>query len=199
MVGVSGIVLAAGSSTRLGQPKQLLELEGRPLLQHAIDAAEGAGLFDVVVVLGHRADEVGAAVCVSKGTRLVVNPEYAEGQATSLKTGLRAADPDSRAAIILLGDQPGVDAASLRALFDVYERSEAPVVQAAYSGRPSHPVLFDRSLWADLEAIEGDKGARDLLKEHPEWIVRVELGGEAPKDLDTWEDYAHLKKARGDV
>lgn len=194
MIGVSGIVLAAGSSSRLGQPKQLLDLEGRPLLQHAIDAAEGAGLFDVVIVLGHRADDVAAAVTISEGTRVVVNPDYAEGQATSLRTGLRAADPKSKAAIVLLGDQPAVNAVSLRALVDAYERSEAPIVQAAYSGRPSHPVLFDRSLWADLEAIEGDKGARDLLKNNPEWIDKVELGGETPWDVDTWQDYERLKE-----
>lgn len=194
MIGVSGIVLAAGTSSRLGQPKQLLDLEGRPLLQHAIDAAEGAGFFDVLVVLGHRAGDVADAITISKGTRVVVNPDYAEGQATSLRAGLRAADPKSRAAVVLLGDQPAVDAVNLRALVDTYERSEAPIVQAAYSGRPGHPVLFDRSLWADLEAIEGDKGARDLLKNHPEWIVRVEFGGEVPKDLDTWEDYERLRK-----
>lgn len=194
MIGVSGIVLAAGSSSRLGQPKQLLDLEGRPLLQHAIDAVEGAGLFDVVVVLGHRADDVAAAVTMSEGTRVVVNPDYAEGQATSLRTGLQAADPKSKAAIVLLGDQPAVDAASLRALADAYERTESPIVQAAYSGRPGHPVLFDRSLWADLEAIEGDKGARDLLKDNPEWVVKVELGGEVPRDLDTWQDYERLKE-----
>lgn len=194
MIGVSGIVLAAGSSSRLGQPKQLLDLEGRPLLQHAIDAAEGAGLFDVLIVLGHRADDVAAAVTISEGTRVVVNPDYAEGQATSLRTGLQAADPKSKAAIVLLGDQPAVNAVSLRALADAYERTESPIVQATYSGRPGHPVLFDRSLWADLEAIEGDKGARDLLKNNPEWVVKVELGGEVPRDLDTWQDYERLKE-----
>lgn len=145
-------------------------------------------------MLGHRADDVAAAVTISEGTRVVVNPDYAEGQATSLRTGLQAADPKSNAAIVLLGDQPAVDAASLRALADAYERTESPIVQAAYSGRPGHPVLFDRSLWAELEAIEGDKGARDLLKDNPEWVVKVELGGEVPGDVDTWQDYERLKE-----
>lgn len=148
----------------------------------------------MLVVLGHRAGDVKDAITVSEGTRVVVNPDYAQGQATSLRAGLREADSNSRAAIVLLGDQPAIDAASLRAIVDAYERSESPIVQATYSGRPGHPVLFDRSLWADLEAIEGDKGARDLLKNHPEWVVRVELGGEVPKDLDTWEDYDRLKE-----
>lgn len=196
MIGVTGIVLAAGTSSRLGQPKQLLELGGRPLLQHAIDAAEEAGLFDVVVVLGHRVDDVKAAVKLGKGTRVVVNPDFAQGQATSLRAGIQAADPSSKAAVVLLGDQPAVDAASLRTLIDAYERTESPVVQASYSGRPGHPVLFDRSLWGDLEAIDGDKGARDLLKSHPEWVEWVELGGDVPADLDTWQDYERLREAR---
>jgi molybdenum cofactor cytidylyltransferase len=191
---VSGIVLAAGSSSRLGQPKQLLELDGRPLLQHAIDAAEGAGLRDVVVVLGHRAEEVEAAIATSSGTRIVVNPDYLQGQATSLRAGLSAMDHDAEAAIVLLGDQPAVTSASLRAVVSAYEGSGRPVVQASYGGKPGHPVLFDRATWADLLAVEGDTGAREVLKRHPEWVERVELGGEVPADLDTWPDYERLKQ-----
>jgi molybdenum cofactor cytidylyltransferase len=191
---VSGIVLAAGSSSRLGQPKQLLELDGRPLLQHAIDAAEGAGLRDVVLVLGHRSDDVAAAISTSSGTRIVVNPDYLQGQATSLRAGLRAMHDEAGGAIVLLGDQPAITSASLRAVVSAYQASGRPVVQASYGGRPGHPVLFDRGVWADLLAVEGDTGARELLKEHPDWVERVELGGEVPEDLDTWQDYERLKE-----
>ena len=191
---MSGIVLAAGSSSRLGQPKQLLELDGRPLLQHALDAAEGAGLRDVVVVLGHRSDEVRAAIRPAAGTRIVVNPDYREGQATSLRAGLRAMDEEAGAAVVILGDQPAVTAASVRPVVEAYEASGSPVVQATYGGKPGHPVLFDRGVWADLLAVEGDTGAREVLKKHPEWIERVELGGEVPADVDTLEDYARLKE-----
>jgi molybdenum cofactor cytidylyltransferase len=189
---ISGIVLAAGSSSRLGQPKQLLDFEGKPLLQHAIDAMEKSGLYDVVVVLGHRADEVAAAVQIGPGTRTVVNPDYAQGQATSLRTGLSAVDERSDAAVVILGDQPAVNALMVRTIAETYQATGGKVVQACFGGKPNHPTLFDRDLWLELQAVEGDQGARGVLKKHPEWVVRVELGGEPPADLDTWEDYERL-------
>lgn len=186
------MVLAAGTSSRLGQPKQLLDVGGRPLLQHAVDAAAGAGLAEVIVVLGHAADEVAAATRLPAGARAVVNPDYAEGQATSLRAGLRELSSRCRAAIILLGDQPGVSPDVVRALVDAYREGAGPVVQATYEARASHPVLFDRQLWPQLEAVEGDVGARDLLEQHPEWVTEVEVGGIPPPDLDTWEDYRRM-------
>lgn len=193
MIGrISGIVLAAGSSSRLGRPKQLLDFEGRPLLQYAIDAMEGSGLYDVVVVLGHRADEVADAVQVGPDTRIVVNPDYAQGQATSLRAGLMAVDERSEAAVVILGDQPAVDALMVRTIAETYQATGGKVVQATFGGKPNHPTLFERELWPDLQAIEGDKGAREVLKKNPEWVVRVEFGGEPPSDLDTWEDYERL-------
>lgn len=194
---MSGIVLAAGSSSRLGQPKQLLVLQGRTLLQHAVDAVQGAGLLDAVVVLGHRAQEVAAAVTVRPLTRFIVNPDYLQGQATSLKVALEAMAERAQAAVVVLGDQPAVTSRAVRAIVEAYEATASPVVQAGYNGRAGHPVLFDRALWADLQAIEGDRGARELLKEHPDWVHRVELGGEVPADVDTWEDYERLKAAFG--
>lgn len=101
---------------------------------------------------------------------------------------------DSEAAVLILGDQPGVDAPKVRAIVASYTQAAVPVVQATYGGKPGHPILFDRSVWADLMAIDGDRGARDVLKQHPEWIRTVELGGEVPADLDTWEDYERLKE-----
>jgi molybdenum cofactor cytidylyltransferase len=190
--GVTGIVLAAGSSSRLGRPKQLLDLGGRPLLQHAVDAMEGSGLVDIVLVLGHRAEEVASAVQTGPDTRTVVNPDYLQGQATSLRVGLDAADEKSQAAVVILGDQPAVGALHVRTVVETYLSTGAKVVQAAFSGKPNHPTLFERSVWPELKAIEGDQGAREVLRTHPEWVVRVEFGGEVPSDLDTWEDYERL-------
>jgi molybdenum cofactor cytidylyltransferase len=155
---------------------------------------EGAGLYEVVIVLGHRSDDVARAIRTSIGTRTVANPDYLRGQATSLRAGLEAMSEDSEAAVLILGDQPAVDAPKVRAIVASYTQSEVPVVQATYGGMPGHPVLFDRSIWADLMAIDGDRGARDVLRQHPEWIRTVELGGEVPADLDTWEDYERLKE-----
>jgi molybdenum cofactor cytidylyltransferase len=147
-----------------------------------------------VIVLGHRSDEVAAAIRTSGATRIVLNPDYRQGQATSLRVGLEAMAEDSQAAVVILGDQPAVDTGKVGAVVSSYLESASPVVQATYGGRPGHPVLFDRSTWSDLLAIDGDRGARDLLKMHPEWIRTVELGGEVPADLDTWEDYDRLKE-----
>lgn len=110
-----------------------------------------------------------------------------------MRVGLEAVGPDARAAVVLLGDQPGLEAGAIRAVVEEYERSGSKVVQAHYRGRPGHPVLFDRATWEELKAIEGDKGARDVLKKHPEWIQAAELDLDLPPDLDTWEDYEKLR------
>jgi molybdenum cofactor cytidylyltransferase len=193
---IAGLVLAAGGSSRLGRPKQLLPLQGRPIVQHVVDAALAAGLAEVVVVLGHAAEKVLAGLDLRPPARAVVNPDHAAGQSSSLRVGLRATGADVSAAIVLLGDQPGIAVEAIRAVADAYERTGGPVVRAVYAGRPGHPVLFDRSVWPEVQAIEGDHGARDLLARHPDWIVEVPVEGERPADLDTWDDYRRLRKTR---
>lgn len=189
---IAAVVLAAGTSSRLGRPKQLLELRGRPLLQHAVDAAFEAGLDEIVVVLGHQAGEVAAALTLPEGARAVVNPNYVEGQSSSLRAGLRAVSLQVRAAVVLLGDQPGVSPAAIRAVAGAYEEAGGPVVQAAYGGQPGHPVLIDRRIWPEIETVEGDVGARDILSAHPEWVTTVNVGGDPPQDVDTWADYRRI-------
>lgn len=189
---ISGVVLAAGTSSRLGRPKQLLPLHGRPLLQHVVDAAAAAGLDEVLVVLGHGAAEVEAALRLPPAARTVGCPDYREGQSASLRTGLAAAAPEARAAVVLLGDQPTVDADAIRAVIEAYGATGGPVVQARYDGRPGHPVLLDRRVWGEMEKVRGDRGARDVLVEHAEWVVPVDLPGEPPPDVDTRADYERL-------
>jgi molybdenum cofactor cytidylyltransferase len=190
---ISGIVLAAGTSSRLGQPKQLMELGDRPVLQHVLDAASAAGLDELVVVLGHRAEDVAAALTLPANARRVINPDYATGQASSMRTGLTAASPSSEAALLLLGDQPAMRPADIRAVVAAYRSGAGPVVQGRYRGTPGHPVLFDGSVWPDLLAVEGDRGARDVIKAHPDWVTRVDLDADLPPDLDTMEDYLRMK------
>lgn len=189
---ISGVILAAGTSSRLGRPKQLLPLGDRVVLQHVLDAAAAAGLDETVVVLGHRADEVGAAIRLPERTRVTVNPEFQSGQASSLRAGLAALGPDVRAAVILLGDQPGLRAEVIRAVVGTYAGSGGAVVQASYGGRPGHPVLLDRRVWSEVSGVRGDIGARDLLGAHPDWIVLAEVPGDPPPDLDTWDDYRRM-------
>ncbi len=188
----AGIVLAAGTSSRLGRPKQLLAYHGRPLTQHVIDAAIAASLDDVIVVLGERAEDMLAELTLPPPARARVNPDYLEGQSSSLRAGLRAAGPEIRAAVLLLGDQPTVGVGAIRAVLAEYERRGGPVVRATYGGVPGHPVLIDRSVWSEVEAIAGDVGARELLANHPEWVTEVELAAGRPADVDTWDDYQRL-------
>lgn len=190
---IAGVVLAAGTSSRLGRPKQLLSYQGRPLVQHAVDAAAAAPLDEVVVVVGHEAEAVRAALELPSGGRVVVNPDHLEGQATSLRAGLAALGEHLRAAVVLLGDQPGVGADEVRAIVGRYEETGGPVVRATWGGRPGHPVLFDRSVWEALSELTGDIGARDLLREHPDWVVTLEFDRPPPPDVDTEADYERLR------
>jgi len=193
---LSGIILAAGTSTRMGQAKQLLQLDNRPLLQHVVDATAASCLDDIILVLGHRAEEIRTAINCADRVRVVVNTEYAEGQSTSLRAGLRAASPRTEAAAVLLGDQPGVTAQLIDRVAVAFANSAACVVRPVYSevgGHkvPGHPVFLARRVWSDIDKLRGDQGARDLLIAHPEWLREVSVEGEAPRDVDTWEDYRY--------
>lgn len=196
---IAALVLAAGSSSRMGRPKPLLPLGGRPLVRHAIEAALEGGLEPVLVVVGAAAEEVEAALGDDPRVRPVRNPDHLSGQASSLRAGLRAAGTISgcEAVVVLLADQPGVTPGAIRAVTGRYRRGAGPVVQAAYSGRPGHPTLLARAAWADLEALEGDEGARSWIRTHPEASTLVELGGDPPADLDTPKDYEAARGAGG--
>jgi molybdenum cofactor cytidylyltransferase len=189
---ITGIVLAAGTSSRLGRPKQLLDLAGKPVLRHVIETLSEANVDEVVVVLGHRAGEIRSAI-QGAAARVVVNPDYEAGQSTSLRAGLNAAGERSRAAVILLGDQPGVRPASVSAVILAWRDRGALAVQASYSGVPGHPVLFDRSIWPEISQAEGDEGARTALAGHPQWRTLVEVGGDPPLDIDTEDDYERVR------
>jgi molybdenum cofactor cytidylyltransferase len=190
---VAAVILAAGTSRRLRRPKQTLPLRGRPLLQHVVDAAVGAGLADVVVVLGHASDKVEERIRFPAGVRTVMNEDYRSGQASSLRTGLEALGEEIDAAVVLLGDQPDIPPETIRAVVDAFRDRHVPIVQATYGGSPSHPVLLARETWEEARAIEGDIGARELIAQHPDRVARVEIGGEPPSDLDTWQDYENLR------
>ncbi len=190
----SGIILAAGSSTRMGRAKQLLPLENRPLLQHVVDTAAASCLDEIILVLGHRAAEIATAIDLPAAVRIVVNAAYAQGQSTSLQAGLRAASPHAGAAAVLLGDQPGVTAQLIDLVATAFAESAAYVARPVYAGVgghrvPGHPVFLARRIWPDIDKLQGDHGARELLTAHPEWLCEVLVQGTAPRDIDTWEDY----------
>ena len=192
---VSGIVLAAGASTRMGRPKPLLPVAGRPLLQHVVDAALASSLDELIVVLGHCAGEVEAALTLGGRARAITNPDYAEGQITSLRCGLAAANCDARAAAILLGDQPSLGSRAiddmLAAFLDAGARAARPVYPDA-GGRPGHPVLLAREIFGELNVLRGDQGARTLFSGRRPGVIEVPVAGQPPPDIDTPEDFARI-------
>ena len=187
---ISGVILAAGRSSRLGRPKQLLPLAGQPLLAHTVRHAVASELDEVVLVLGHEALRIADAVG-EWGQRLVINPNFASGQSSSLKVGLGALDPTTEAVLFLLGDQPQVTTETIDALLRAFRETGGPIVAAEYGGQLGNPVLFGRELFSDLARLSGDEGARVLLRSQAAKVVRVPVAnGEPPRDIDTEADYA---------
>lgn len=193
---VVAVVLAAGASTRFGSPKLLAPLAGRPVLQHTLDAVAAAGLDDVVVVLGDAARDVEPAIAWREERR-VVNPRPADGLASSLRLALDAAAEDSgvEAVLVVLGDQPAVRPAALRAVVDAAAGRAEPFVRARYAhdGAPN-PVLVRRSAWALTAGLSGDRGLGPLLAAQPERVHAVDVDGANP-DVDTPADLAALEAA----
>jgi nicotine blue oxidoreductase len=183
---VLGVVLAAGGSTRMGRPKQLVELGGRPLLAHALAALDEAPVDRVVVALGGAAGEVLDRVDLGRAEPLVVEG-WAAGMGYVLAATLAQAGGDWGAVVVLLGDQPLVTGPAVARVVEAWRAGAGPVVTATYGGRPGHPRLFDRRLLPDLLRLTGDAGARDLVAADPDRVHRVEVGdlaGDADVDVE---------------
>jgi len=187
---VAGIVLAAGGSSRLGAPKQLLEWRGKPFVRHVAETALQAGLSPVVVVTGAGAEGVNAAL-EDLPVSIAHNPDWEAGQSVSVKVGLRATPPETGGVIFLLVDQPQVPATLLRKLADVHAATLAPIVAPEIDGRRGNPILFDRDTFPSFAALEGDMGGRRLLSRYPvSWVPW--LDATLNLDVDTPEDYQQL-------
>lgn len=191
---ISAIILAAGKSLRMGFPKLLLPIEGKSLLQHVIDSALKSKVDDVVVVLGAEAAKLKREIKPGKA-RIIVNTSYEEGQSTSLRAGLQSINPKSRAVIILLGDQPFINSATINALVDKYQESGSPVVAPVYNGKRGNPVLFDRSLIPELLSASGDQGGRKIVEKYIDRIATIEIDSAIVGiDIDTWDDYQKMSR-----
>lgn len=185
---IGGVVLAAGEGTRFGGPKQLAELDGKPLLWHALAAMSAVPALDpIVVVLGAHADEIQTNVD-TLDFEVVVCDEWREGQAASLRAGL-AALGDVNGALVTLGDQPRITPQVIAMTLDHYDGSRA--VRAVYDGRPGHPVILTRKLIRQAMDLRGDAGARELLGEAK--LRRVEAAHLCTADdVDTPADLERL-------
>ncbi|MDQ6644753.1 MAG: nucleotidyltransferase family protein [Chloroflexota bacterium] len=225
MRSTAAIILAAGSSSRMGsgRHKLLLLLDERPVLAHVIEAALASQARPIVVILGHEAGKVRAVVAAymaQQDSIVVENPDYLQGMSTSMRVGIarllkgKSAEVEQRmgqirdeekgqqphfdvdSALIMLGDQPLITAQVLDALISARKTSGKPIVASLYDGKRGSPTLFATSLFAELMEVSGDEGGRTVLERHREEVEFVELGDVAASyDVDTWEAYLQVVEA----
>jgi molybdenum cofactor cytidylyltransferase len=192
---VAAIVLAAGRSTRMGGPNKLVaEIAGKPLVRIAAEEALASRAKPVIVVTGHQRERVEAAL-TGLPLKLVHNPDFADGLATSVRTGIATVPPAADGAVICLGDMPQVDAALINRLIDAFDPEQGALgVVPSINGKRGNPVLWSRRFFPDLMAIEGDVGARRLLGRYGEAVIELPVTGKAAfTDIDTQEALAGLK------
>jgi molybdenum cofactor cytidylyltransferase len=190
---IGAVVLAAGTSSRMGEAKQLLRVGERTLLQQVIENVRGAGVDEIVLVLGHRAETIQESV-VSENVKIVVNRDYREGMGTSLRTGVVALRPETDAAFIVLADQPFVRPETLQRIAEEYRKSDAQIVIPMYNGFRGNPVLLNCSVFPEVMALKGDIGCRAIFGSHAEGIVKVAVGDIGILlDVDNREDFERLK------
>jgi molybdenum cofactor cytidylyltransferase len=166
---ISGIVLAAGASTRFGETKQLAILDGEPLVVHAIDALRTAAVDEILVILGH--EEAAVRAVLPNDVTVIRNPAYRDGQATSLAAALHDVAEES----------------DVRALTDGFRETRSQIVRLRYTDGPG-PALLSREIYAEAGHLTGDAGARVLMASHPEWVYEVPIDRPAPRDVDTPDD-----------
>jgi CTP:molybdopterin cytidylyltransferase MocA len=197
--GVSAILLAAGAGSRFGGGKLLAKLGDRPLIEATFGNLRDAPVDEIIVVLGADAARL-REVCERYGARTIENEEWERGQSTSVLTGLRACGEGTRAAVVLLGDQPFIGAEAVERLVAAFEVG-AEIAVATYGGKRRNPVLFSREVWPLLEAeLAGDEGARSVMRRHPDLVAEVPCDGVGdPADVDTREDLRRLEEMRGSL
>jgi molybdenum cofactor cytidylyltransferase len=183
---VTGLVLAAGASQRLGRPKQLLPYDGATLLDHTLETARRCPFDQLLCVLGGGADAVREGVDL-RGVEVIENHGFEAGCSSSIAASLGAVDPRSEVLVLLLGDQPGVRPESVAAM--LAGRGDAPLAACRYDDGRGHPLAFARSTFAELGALHGDKGVWRLLDRRSADVVDVPVAGRIPIDVDTWDDY----------
>jgi len=198
---ISAVILAAGTSTRMGAVKQLLQVDGRPLLQHVLDKVRASAIGEIILVLGHAADAIRQELDLEQ-INLVINGDYRQGMGSSLKVGLSAVDPQAKAAIVVLADQPFVRPATLDRLIRQHSRTGVQIVIPTYHGFRGNPVLLDRSVFPEVMGLAGDVGCRAIFGDHDEGIVKVPVEDVGILlDIDQPGDYEKLRSthARADA
>ena len=191
---IAAVILAAGTSSRLGRPKQLLQLGDRTVIEHVVDRTLSSSVDRVVVVLGHEADAI-RKVLENRDVDVVFNESYLDGQSTSLNSGVRHAIGlgDCEAIVMVLVDQPSSTTAVIDRVITAWRNSTSPIAIALYGNHRSHPAIFDRDVFPELLEVTGDQGARGVLRKYGDQVLEVDSGLiDLPPDIDTEEAYRDM-------
>ncbi len=202
---VSAIILAAGQGTRIGKQKMLLPWGKATILERVIDNVLLSGVAEVVVVLGYQAEEMRgrlepdlAANPKRSRVKIIMNPAFKEGISSSLICGVEAVGSDSRAAMIVLGDQPQIGPDIMRKIMKSFMNNNKGIAVPSFKGQRGHPVIIDMKFRPEIMTLKGDIGAREVVKFHPDEVLEVEISSqEIIRDIDTWRDYEEMKVASG--
>jgi len=190
---LSVIILAAGQSSRMGQIKQLMPFRQSTVLGEVINNFLLSAVSEIILVLGHRAEEVMKTIA-SKPTKIVINPDYRRGMSTSIIAGLNHVDTQTRAVMLALGDQPLIGSLTINRLIRAFYRHDRGIIIPTYRGKRGHPIIFAIKYKEELLKLKGDVGGRQIIKDHPNDVLSVEVASESVVvDFDTKNDYqAHV-------
>ncbi|MDP2660497.1 MAG: nucleotidyltransferase family protein [Dehalococcoidia bacterium] len=186
---ITGIILAAGESKRMGKPKQLLSFGSSTILEHVVENLLRSRIGELILVLGHQSGPIEARL-EGVPVKKTINPDYREGMSTSIRAGIEAASTESRAFLIALGDQPLVRSEVVDQLVAAYEESGKGIVLPSFGGLSGHPVIFDLKYRDALLSLSGDKGGKSIVAAYPEDVLEVKVEtASVVYDIDKWEDY----------
>jgi len=187
---LAGVVLAAGESRRMGQPKQLLPFGQQTILERVVDTLLTAGVGEIIVVLGHLAERVGA-VLGDRPVRAVINAAYRQGMLSSVKCGVRAIDTGSDAVLFALGDQPHIECTIVREVMHAYRAGSAGIVIPCYGGKKGHPIIINLSRYREaIVNLPDDAGLNMLMQEHADDVQLIDVATEdIIRDIDVPDDY----------
>jgi molybdenum cofactor cytidylyltransferase len=222
---ISAIVLAAGESKRMGRPKQMLPWQGKTLLRHVLETLVRSDADEIILVLGHEAESIRKSLTEfqietfenqiperkmysarrdhdfhQSHIKIVINPDYKQGMASSLRAGLLAIDPKSDAFLVLLADQPGIGPDIINHMIREFRQANPKrgIVRPVYHGLRGHPVLIGAQYLQEARQLQGDVGARRILIDHPEDILEIDVDRDAVlTDIDTPEEYQKYTKCTG--
>jgi len=199
VVMISAIVLAAGESRRMGRPKQLLEWQGKTLLLHVLENLINSSADEIILVLGHEAEKIRKSLPEFQ-IKIVINPDYKQGMASSLRQGLLAMNPTSEAFLVLLADQPGIGPEIINRVIRDFQQADPKrgIGRPVYRGLQGHPVLIGVQYLQEALQLQGDVGARQILMNHPTDILEIEVDQDVVlMDMDTPEEYRKYMRLAG--